>query len=303
MKEHPLNNGSQSRICGAFAPVPTPVDSAGRLDIHSLTMHLKWLASEGLDGALVLGTNGEFPSFTLDERTQVAEAAAAAGSGLRLLLGVGSCSVSEVEILTDFAAELGYEAALCPPPFYFRAAPKKGVAAFFLQILDGARLPILLYHIPQVTGIAIDDELLDLLADHPMLAGVKDSSGSQDELLRLTDRFRERSYLVGNDRLVTRCLQKGGAGSISAAASVCPALVSSTMRNPELQEELDAVRGLLEEYGLGPAVKALLRSFGLGHYGSRPPMEGLESDAAEEFLERFRGLAKQGERPVDLNKT
>ena len=47
MKEHPLNNGSQSRICGAFAPVPTPVDSAGRLDIHSLTMHLKWLPRGG----------------------------------------------------------------------------------------------------------------------------------------------------------------------------------------------------------------------------------------------------------------
>ncbi len=290
MLERTLTRSFQSRIHGAFAPVPTPVDRVGAFDPDALVRHLGWLAAESLDGALILGTNGEFPSFTLEERLRIAEAAATADSGLRLLLGVGSCAVHEAETMAGIAVDLGYEAVLCPPPFYYRAAPVSGVAAFFRRLLDRAKLPVLLYHIPQVTGIAISEDLLDLLADHSMLAGVKDSSGSPEELGRLTARFRQGSYLVGNDRLISRCLQDGGTGSITAAASVCPALVMAVAADPSRQPELDAVRGLLEEFGLGPAVKALLRSFGLGEYRTRPPLVGLGRDSSENLQRRFEGL-------------
>ena len=69
---------------GSFAPVPTPLDAGGVFDAPALGKHLAWLASEGLEGALILGTNGEFPSFTLTERKQVAEAAVDADTGLAL---------------------------------------------------------------------------------------------------------------------------------------------------------------------------------------------------------------------------
>jgi dihydrodipicolinate synthase/N-acetylneuraminate lyase len=280
----------KTRICGAFAPVPTPVDRAGGFDVNALTAHLEWLAQGGLDGALILGTNGEFPSFSLAERKRVAEVAASSGSGLRLLLGVGSCSVEESKELATLAGSLGYEAVLCPPPFYFRAAPVGGIADFFGQVLDASEVPVLLYHIPQVTGVAIGDDLLDRLGDHERLAGVKDSSGSVDELDRLIGFFALGSYLVGSDRLVTRCLSSGGSGSISAAANVAPRLVQAVSRKPARQPELDAVRALLEEYGLGAAAKAVLRHLGLGDYGSRPPMVGLSDKVADELVERLSPL-------------
>jgi 4-hydroxy-tetrahydrodipicolinate synthase len=275
------------RILGAFAPVPTPVDRAGGLDPDALTAHLNWLARSGLDGALILGTNGEFPSFTLAERRRVAEAAAAAGSGLRLLLGIGSCSVEESKELAVLAASLDYEAVLCPPPFYFRAAPSDGIAEFFRQVLDASALPVLLYHIPQVTGVAIDDGLLERLRGHHRLAGVKDSSGAPGELDRLIGLFSDGSYLVGSDRLVTRCLSSGGSGSISAAANVAPRLVKAVSLDSDRQPELDAVRALLEEYGLGAAAKAVLRHLGFGEYGSRAPMVALADDAATELVDRL----------------
>jgi 4-hydroxy-tetrahydrodipicolinate synthase len=280
----------KTRICGAFAPVPTPVDRAGGLDVNALAAHLKWLARAGLDGALILGTNGEFPSFSLAERKRVAEVTGSSGSGLRLLLGIGSCSVEESKELATLAGPLGYEAVLCPPPFYFRTAPVGGIADFFRQVLDASELPVLLYHIPQVTGVAIGDDLLGRLRGHDRLAGVKDSSGSVDELDRLVGFFANGSYLVGSDRLVTRCLSSGGSGSISAAANVAPRLVKAVSREPELQPVLDAVRALLEEYGLGAAAKAVLRHLGLGDYGSRPPMVGLSNDAAAELVERLSPL-------------
>lgn len=282
---------------GAYAPVPTPVDDRLDFDAESLRAHLGWLASQGLDGALILGTNGEFPSFSLAERLKIAEAAADAGSGLQLMLGVGSCSRVEVLELVKKAADFGYQSVLCPPPFYFRAAPIAGFAAFFAEVLDRAELPVLLYHIPQVTGVPISDELLDALDGHPRLAGVKDSSGDPAELARLSRRFVESVYMVGSDRLVTACSRAGGRGSISAAASVAPALVGRAPRGEEEQNRLDAVRGLLEVYGLGPAVKSILRRTGLGVYATRPPLVGLDSSREDELWSAYCDLVPHDERP------
>ena len=61
---------------GAYAPIPTPLDENGVFDPSALRRHLELLAEGGLDGALVMGTNGEFPSFDVNERMAVAEAAA-----------------------------------------------------------------------------------------------------------------------------------------------------------------------------------------------------------------------------------
>ena len=220
---------------GAYAPVPTPLDGRLEFDPAALQSHLAWLSSQGLDGALILGTNGEFPSLSLSERLRVAESAAAANSGLRLMLGVGSCSLVEVLEMVGAAAALGYQSVLCPPPFYFRGAPVAGFAAFFREVLDHAEIPVLLYHIPQVTGVPISEELLEAIDGHPRLAGVKDSSGDPAELARLSKRFAERVYMVGSDRLVTACSRAGGRGSISAAASVAPALVGQADRGQEEQ--------------------------------------------------------------------
>jgi dihydrodipicolinate synthase/N-acetylneuraminate lyase len=262
------------------------------VDETALRAHLGWLGLEGLDGALVLGTNGEFPSLTLAERRQAAEAAAKVMAGPRLILGVGSCALGEVYEMLRVASDNGYSAVLLPPPFYFRSASLVVIADFFGRVLDRSTLPVLLYHIPQMTGVSISDELLDTIGEHERLAGVKDSSGSPAEFERLLGRFVDRVYYVGSDRMVRECLDRGGHGSITAAASVVPQLVASIRTDPERQVDLDSIRGLLEEYGVGPAVKSILRSMGFGAYSSRPPLVGLDAEREHALLQRFRGLTR-----------
>lgn len=266
---------------GSFAPIPTPLTSADDFDPYALRAHLGWLDEEGLDGALILGTNGEFPSFTLDERKAVARAGAEARGGLKLLLNVGACAAGDALEMAREGAALGYDALLLPPPWYFRDAPVDGVAGFLRTVVEGSALPVLLYHIPQVNGVGITDELLDALGEHESLVGVKDSTGNEDEMARLLPRFKKGSYLVGHDRLVARCLEQGGRGNISACASVVPDLVASIRANPGQQGKLNSVRGLLEKFGLGAAVKAILRRKGFGDYATRAPMAGLPDSAAE----------------------
>ena len=267
---------------GAFAPVPTPLTAADQFDPAALAAHLKWLKAEGLDGALILGTNGEFASFSVAERRAVAEAAAAAASGLKLLLNVGDCALPQVRELAAHAVDLGISALLCPPPWYFRSASVEGLAAFFKGVLDASTLPVLLYHIPQVTGVAISDELLDAIGSHENLVGIKDSTGDEAEMQRLQPRFK--SYLVGHDKLVAKCLQAGGQGSISACASVVPDLVARIKAQPDQQGKLNSLRGLLEKFGLGAAVKAILKKKGFGDYATRPPQTALDETKAQGLI-------------------
>jgi len=279
---------------GAYAPIPTPVDDTGIFDPAVLNRHLDFLADKGLEGALVLGTNGEFPSFDVNERQIIAEAAAHSAQGLSLMLGVGSSALPEVIQLVQAARGFGYQSVLVPPPYYFRSAPIGGLTAFFRAVLDAAEIPVLLYHIPQVTGIEISNAILDGVADHPCFGGVKDSSGSEGELKRLTRRLGDRSYMVGHDRLLSMARASGGSGSITASASVVPALVAETQHDPTRQAELDAMRTLLESYGLGPAVKAILRHKGFGDYRTRPPLLDLDEESAGRLFEEFDALVASG---------
>lgn len=275
---------------GAYAPIPTPVGDDGLLEPAALERHLDFLSEAGLDGALVMGTNGEFPSFDINERMAVAEAASRFNHGLELMLGVGSCAAAEAVHLVQTAGYFGYSSALLPPPFYFRSAPTEGLIRFFQGVLDEAPLPVLLYHIPQVTGIAISDEILDAVQDHPRFGGIKDSSGSEDEVRRFAPRLLDHAYMVGHDRLLTVAREAGGSGSITASASVVPKLVAATQGDAVRQPELDAVRSLLESYGLGAAVKAILRDRGIGAFQTRPPLLGLNEEAGAKLVAEFNGL-------------
>ena len=127
--------------------------------------------------------------------------------------------------------------------------------------------------------------LIFLIFDgHPNLAGVKDSSGDPGELQRLSRRFADRSYLVGNDRLLGACRAAGGSGSITAAANVAPELVRAAWNDRARQPELDRIRGILERFGLVPTAKALLRRAGLGPFRVRPPLMDLPADDEERLV-------------------
>jgi dihydrodipicolinate synthase/N-acetylneuraminate lyase len=175
---------------------------------------------------------------------------------------------------------------LVPPPFYYRSAPTAGVADFFLEVLDAAELPVLLYHIPDVTGVPVSDAILDRVVGHRRFGGVKDSSGDPRELERFTGRLDGAVYMVGHDRLLSASVASGE-GSITAVASVAPRLVVATHREPGRQGELDRVRELLESYGLGPAVKAILRHRGVGAYRTRPPLLDLDDESACRLVAQF----------------
>lgn len=281
---------------GIYAASITPFDDDGFPALHVLSGHLRHLESIGCHGALILGTTGEGPSFSVEERISLLEAAAAERGNLKLLAGTGAASLTDAITLTRAAFELEYDGALVVPPFYFKDASLEGLFAFYLELISQA-VPangkLLLYHIPQVSGVAIEPELIRRLRfEFPeRVVGIKDSGGSIENTRMLCSEFEGLQVFNGHDGLLTDSLAAGGVGAITGLSNVFAGTLrqvydahvsgNGTQQAEEAQAWLTATRDKLKELGLSlPAtVKTILRLKGLlpNDY-VRPPLRRLEEE-------------------------
>ena len=169
------------KLQGIFPAITTPFDHNGDLYKVKVQHNIEKWNRTGLAGYLVTGSTGETPYLTAEEKIQVWEwSAQHAASDKILIAGSGAESVRESVRLTNRAAELGYKAGLVLAPHYFRSMMSRMETQilFFRTVADQAKIPILLYHFPQVTGIDLTPDAVATLADHPNIIGMKDSSGN-----------------------------------------------------------------------------------------------------------------------------
>lgn len=281
---------SHTPLAGVYAAALTPLHPDLTPDLDGLLSLLDFLAQRGCHGALLLGTTGEGPSFSVDERTSIFRAAPKIREthpGFRLLAGTGTPSLAETTRLTRLAFELGFDAALVLPPYYFRNATEDGLFAWFSAVLERA-VPeggaLLGYHIPPVTGVPLTPALLARLKDaYPeKFAGLKDSSADLAQAQTLGERFgADLAILNGTDRLLSAALQAGAAGCITALANlISPALRAVWDAHqggrpaPGEQAALDAARAVSERYPPAAALlKALIAHFhGFPRWPVKPPL-------------------------------
>lgn len=293
----------EGRFSGVYCAAVTPM-RGGEVDTEALITHLKTLAAEGCDGALLMGTTGEGPSLNNAERERILSAAVAANTGLKLMAGTGTSSLPETIAATKRAFDLGIPAVVVVPPFYFRNVSIDGLYAFYSAVIeqavpsDGA---LLAYHIPPVSGVALPKALLARLVDTygDRLAGVKDSGGDMAYSLDLLESLPSLDVFVGSERLLLQGLKAGAAGCITAGANVLApfcAGVYKAWKNGEpaeaLQEHLTNARLMIEAVAPAPATyKSLLA---LRHGGDgwdvRPPLLNHDAATIDGLIERLRGL-------------
>lgn len=287
---------------GIYAASITPFDDDGFPALHVLSQHLRRMESDGCHGVLILGTTGEGPSLSVEERISIFRAAAAERGTLRLLAGTGAASLTDAITLTTTAFDLGYEGVVTVPPFYYKGATVEGLFAFYHELIRKA-VPedgyLLLYHIPQVSGIAVEPDLIRRLRDAfpDQAAGIKDSSGSLDNTLMLCREFEGFQVFSGTDGLLSETLTAGGAGSITAPANVFSGLARQVFDafhddrpTDSIQAQLTDSRKKLTDLGrpLAASLKALLHLQGLlpNDY-VRPPLNRLSPEDEAKLKESF----------------
>lgn len=231
---------------GIYTALLTPFTAAGEIDEPLFVRLLAFQEAVGVQGVVVAGTTGEGPSLSAPEKVALYELAARTRGQLRIIAGILSCSLPEALYLARNAARIGCDALMVAPPFYYRA-PLEGLIAFYRALLEATELPVILYNIPQLTHQPIPTALVEALLPLSNLVGIKDSSGDPASLQAYLGFAPRLKVWVGEEKLLLRNLQGGGAGSISGLANLFPERLVAAFRAFQEGREADGLQQLIDE--------------------------------------------------------
>jgi len=222
-----------SRIKGIFVPIVTPYNRRGDIDEGGFRSDLRRYVKEGVNGIVVAGSTGEGPYLNERERLRLVELARPLIPPPQLLLvGTGVDSTRETIHLSREAVSLGADALLVLTPSYFKnRMDAAALTAHFSAVADAVRRPVLIYSIPQFTGIHIEPKTIATLSRHGNIAGLKESSGNmqflQDVLKKSESGF---CILAGSALIMLDALQAGAAGAVLGPANYIPGICMEIYR-------------------------------------------------------------------------
>jgi 4-hydroxy-2-oxoglutarate aldolase len=283
------------RFQGIFPALTTPFEGED-LAVHRFRENIAKFNALGLSGYVILGSTGECVLLSDTEAERLVRAARETAAPDKLVIaGTGQESTKLTILFTNRMAAVGADAALVRPPSYYKAKMTRDVLrSHYLAVAEGARIPVIVYNIPQNTGVTIEPELLIELAAHPNIVGLKESSGIISYLGKVIPNVPEDfSCLVGSGFTILPALVMGAAGAILAVANAAPAVCLEIYRLFKEGKVEDASQRQLD---LTPLNKAVMETYGLpglkyameiqGYYGGpvRRPLLPLD-DAAKPEIE------------------
>jgi 4-hydroxy-2-oxoglutarate aldolase len=177
---------------GIFPPITTPFYPDGKVYYKKLEANVERYSRTPVAGIVVQGSTGEAILLSDQERRDVLKTAIAAAAPHKVMIaGTGLESAHETLALTEYAAELGYDAAMVRTPHYYKKQMlPTNLLAFYRTVADRSVLPIIIYNFPQATGYDIPAEVVIELAGHPNIIAIKESSGNLDKVKKMVEGTR-----------------------------------------------------------------------------------------------------------------
>jgi 4-hydroxy-2-oxoglutarate aldolase len=212
-------------IRGIFPALTTPFTPQDAIFFSALKENIQRYNRTGLAGYVVLGSTGESVMLSREETDSILVAAKEAAAPEKILIaGTGAESTAETVARTKRAASLGYQFALVKTPYYYKPVYRpETYIQHYRAVADASPIPILLYSVPQFTGVTLETPEILALSDHPNIAGIKDSSGNIQRVGEIVAGAR-RSFqvLTGGAAVIYPALVVGARGAILALASALP---------------------------------------------------------------------------------
>jgi 4-hydroxy-2-oxoglutarate aldolase len=179
-------------LSGIFPPITTPFYPDGQVYYKKIEANVERYSRTPVAGIVVQGSTGEAILLSDQERRDVLKAALAAAAPSKVMIaGTGIESAHENLRLTEYAAELGYDAAMVRTPHYYKKQMlPANLLAFYRTVADRSALPIIIYNFPQATGYDIPAEVVIELAGHPNIVAIKESSGNLDKVKKMVEGTR-----------------------------------------------------------------------------------------------------------------
>ena len=212
-------------IRGIFPALVTPFLADESVSLAGVRENICRYNDTGVAGYVVLGSTGETVMLTREEADAVLAIAKEAASPQKLLIaGTGAESTAETITRTKRAAELGYPLALVKTPYYYKPVYRgETYIRHYRAVADTSPIPILLYSVPQFTGISLETPEILALADHPNIVGIKDSSGNVQRVAEVVAGApADFRVLTGGAAVIYPALAVGARGAILALAAALP---------------------------------------------------------------------------------
>ena len=240
---------------GVYTALITPFKNNNKIDFDALERLIKNQCISGVDGIVPCGTTGESSTLTCEEREEVIEFCVKNVNGrVRVLAGTGSNSTDEVIRSTQFAKKVGCDGALIVSPYYNKPT-QKGLYIHFKSIADAVDIPIVLYNIAGRTSINIEPiTIAKLFKDCKNIVGVKEASGSLEQMSTIKYLVPDIDLISGDDALTLPLLSIGGVGVISILSNIIPAdmvLFIKEFKEGNIKKAMDI------HYKLLPLIKSM----------------------------------------------
>jgi 4-hydroxy-tetrahydrodipicolinate synthase len=283
---------------GAATALITPFHKDGTVDFEALDNIIELQISAGINGLVICGTTGEKATLNDEEHVQVLRHAVAVAKGRTpIIAGTGSNDTAHAVWMTKEACDVGCDAVLVCTPYYNKTT-QNGLIEMFTVIADASYKPVILYNVPSRTGVAIEPETYIPLADHPMIAGIKEANGDIAKISKTMAYVGDKiAVYSGNDDHVIPIMSLGGQGVVSVLSNIMPAetvemcerwFKGDTAGAAKMQLNfVPLVNALFSEVNPIP-VKAAMAALGLCENKVRLPLVPMEKAHEEILLARMR---------------
>lgn len=266
-------------IAGVYPPAATPFTDDGDVDYEALRFNVSRWMKTGLRGLVLLGSNGEAPLLDDDEAERVVgEARSLVPSDRLVIAGTGRDATRATIVACRRAARVGADLVLVRVPTAFKAhLTADALLEHFRAVADASPIPVLLYDFPQAFGVTIPLAAIAALAEHPNVAGMKESSGDlaqiADQVSATPARFE---VVVGSAPTLYASLAVGAVGGVVALANVLPDLC---VRLFELTRAGEHAPALALQRRLTPLARAVTGGFGVAGLKAAMSMAGYRGGA------------------------
>jgi len=284
---------------GVATALITPLTENG-VDYEALGRLIDWQIEQGINALVIAGTTGEGATLSDEEHRQVLRYSIERVAGrVPVIAGTGSNDTHYAVSLTRYACELGADALLVVTPYYNKAT-QNGLVQMYRTIADASTRPLILYNVPSRTGVGIEPATYAALADHPMIAGIKEANGNISKIVETASLVHDRLAIYsGNDDQIVPILSMGGQGVVSVLSNVLPAqtvelcdryFAGDVAGAAAMQRKyVPLIKALFSEVNPIP-VKAAMAAMGFCENYVRLPLTTMEKPHEENLLAVLRGL-------------
>jgi 4-hydroxy-2-oxoglutarate aldolase len=271
---------------GVLLPITTPFSSNEELDTEGLASNLEKWNDAGIAGYVILGSTGERVNLDETEYLRVIETARlAVPEALTFIVGAGQQSTHGTIKEIERAAGAGAQAVLViTPGFYKSAITQEALVEYYIAVADAARVPVILYSMPDLTGIKIESETAARLSEHENIIGMKDSSA---DIVKFAETVRQApadfAMMIGNGTVFSEALQAGARGGILAVGCAAPRLCREIYEAVQVGD-IDRAEALQDK--LTPLARAVTKTYGIGGLKTAMDLSGLTGGAVRSPLRR-----------------